>query len=203
MPSMSFGPRPASRIALSAASACRPICDNSGMRPISVVSAAPMMAIDFGFIALLLSPLCLRRTEQGQGDLVVDLFPGDLDRHVEDDGLRGLPAICDVGHHSPSLVELDHRDCVGPREARHRLVGQAQLRRGRGAFWQSLHGTLVDILWGDAQWMSRFDGWERPTTPIKQSDHILEDWGELCSARKKADDDISRWAVKVDNAWRD
>ena len=52
MPSMSFGPRPASFIALSAASACSPICDRFGMRPSSVVSAAPTMAIDFGFIVL-------------------------------------------------------------------------------------------------------------------------------------------------------
>src|SRR5438270_13241752 len=54
MPSMSFGPSPASCIAFSAASACRPICDSSGMRPSSVVSAAPTMAIDFGFMALVL-----------------------------------------------------------------------------------------------------------------------------------------------------
>src|SRR3954462_10652605 len=49
---MSFGPRPASRIALSAASACSPICDRFGMRPSSVVSAAPTIATDFGFIML-------------------------------------------------------------------------------------------------------------------------------------------------------
>src|SRR5437764_8613306 len=106
MPSMSFGVRPASCIALSAASACRPICDNSGMRPSSVVSAAPTMAIDFGFI----SRLTFRRAEQGQGDLVVDLFPSDLDRHVEDQRLRRLWAICDVGHHPRPLIELNDGD---------------------------------------------------------------------------------------------
>jgi len=73
-------------------------------------------------------------------------------------------------------------------------LGEAERRRDRGAFWHSLHGTLVHILWGDAQWMSRFDGWERPATPIKQSDHMLEDWAELRAAREKADNDISHRA---------
>ena len=27
----------------------------------------------------------------------------------------------------------------------------------RGAFWHSIHGTLCHLVWGDTQWMSRFD----------------------------------------------
>ena len=79
----------------------------------------------------------------------------------------------------------------------------AERRRDRGAFWHSIHGTLVHILWGDGQWMSRFDGWERPATPIKESDHFIEDWAALRQAREKADADISRWATMVDEAWLD
>src|SRR5271169_4482470 len=94
MPSMSFGPSPASFIALSAASACRPICESSGMRPISVVSAAPTMAMLSCLIAL-----ASRRTEQGQGDVVVDFLEGDFDGHVEHQRLGGLRAAGDVGHH--------------------------------------------------------------------------------------------------------
>ena len=82
-------------------------------------------------------------------------------------------------------------------------LGDAERRRDRGAFWHSLHGTLVHILWGDGQWMSRFDNWPRPTTPIKESDRFLEDWSALCAARERADADISRWAGKVDDAWLD
>jgi uncharacterized damage-inducible protein DinB len=82
-------------------------------------------------------------------------------------------------------------------------LSDAERRADKGAFWHSLHGTLVHILWGDGQWMSRFDGWQRPQTPIKQSDHFLEDWQELCTARVQADTDISRWADKVDDAWLD
>ena len=77
----------------------------------------------------------------------------------------------------------------------------AERRRERGAFWGSLHGTLVHILWGDGQWMSRFDDWERPATPIRQSFAMVEDYDALCTARVKADADIERWAAKVDDAW--
>jgi hypothetical protein len=80
-------------------------------------------------------------------------------------------------------------------------LSDAERRAPRGAFWGSLHGTLVHILWGDSQWMSRFDNWPRPSTPIKQSDHFIEDFGELRAARDKADANISRWAAKVDEAW--
>src|SRR5436190_14814606 len=52
-PSMSDGFRPPSAMACSAASACRPITDMSGMTPIWVVSAAPTTATDFGFICAL------------------------------------------------------------------------------------------------------------------------------------------------------
>ena len=85
-------------------------------------------------------------------------------------------------------------------EAADRLSDEER-RRDRGAFWHSIHGTLVHILWGDAQWMSRFDGWERPPTPIKESDHYIEDWRELRTQRDKADANIIRWADKVDGAW--
>jgi uncharacterized damage-inducible protein DinB len=82
-------------------------------------------------------------------------------------------------------------------------LSEAQRRADKGAFWHSIHGTLVHILWGDSQWMSRFDNWERPQTPIKQSDHFLEDWPELCAARVTGDANISHWADKVDDAWLD
>lgn len=80
-------------------------------------------------------------------------------------------------------------------------LSDAERRRDRGAFWHSVHGTLVHILWGDFQWMSRFDGWERPATPIKQSDHFVEDYAELRARRVKADEDITRWAANADEAW--
>jgi uncharacterized damage-inducible protein DinB len=49
--------------------------------------------------------------------------------------------------------------------------------------------------------MSRFDGWPKPTTPIKQSAGMIEDFTVLSVEREKADKDISLWANKVDDAW--
>ena len=71
----------------------------------------------------------------------------------------------------------------------------------RGAFWGSIHGTLTHILWGDRQWMSRFDDWQKPATPINQSAQMIADFAELRDAREKADGDITLWAHKVDDAW--
>jgi uncharacterized damage-inducible protein DinB len=85
-------------------------------------------------------------------------------------------------------------------EMNRRLYGAAsrlsdvERRRDRGAFWGSLHATLVHILWGDGQWMSRFDGWQRPTTPIKESGHMLVDYAEFCAERHEADAKIEDWA---------
>jgi uncharacterized damage-inducible protein DinB len=92
-------------------------------------------------------------------------------------------------------------------EMNRRLYGAAarlsdeERRKARGAFWGSIHGTLTHILWGDQQWMSRFDGWPKPSTPIKQSAGMIEDFAELGAEREKADANISRWANKVDDAW--
>ena len=67
-------------------------------------------------------------------------------------------------------------------------------RMPRGAFWGSIHGTLTHILWGDRQWMSRFDAWPKPTTPIKESAGMIEDFAVLSAERERADRDISHWA---------
>ena len=80
-------------------------------------------------------------------------------------------------------------------------LSDAERKRDRNAFWGSLHNTLVHILWGDGQWMSRFDGWERPTTPIKESGHMLVDYAELCAERIEADAKIEDWARRVDDAY--
>ena len=80
-------------------------------------------------------------------------------------------------------------------------LSDAERRLPRGAFWGSIHGTLTHILWGDQQWMSRFDGWPRPATPIKESARMIEDFAVLSTEREKADAGISRWANRVDDAW--
>src|SRR6266481_759404 len=103
---------PASAIAFSAASACSWICDMFGMTPSSVVSAAPTMATWF-----LRMSLALRRTEQGKGDLVVELFERDLEAHVEFERFRRLRTIDDVAHHPRAFFQFHHGNRVRRREA--------------------------------------------------------------------------------------
>ncbi len=80
-------------------------------------------------------------------------------------------------------------------------LSEAERRAPRGAFWGSIHGTLTHILWGDQQWMSRVDNWPKPTTPIKQSAGMIDDFAELRARREQADGDIARWAHSIDHDW--
>ena len=77
----------------------------------------------------------------------------------------------------------------------------AERKADRGAFWQSIHGTLTHILWGDTQWMSRFDAWPKPDVGQKQSAGMVDDFAALQTRRAKADADITAWANRVDDAW--
>ena len=77
----------------------------------------------------------------------------------------------------------------------------AERKADRGAFWKSVHGTLAHILWGDTQWMSRFDDWSKPAVAIKQSAGMIDDFETLRTLRVKADADIRSWAERIDDAW--
>ena len=77
-----------------------------------------------------------------------------------------------------TMANLQCRD-EPPIVRRRARLSDAERREPRGAFWGSIHGTLTHILWGDQQWMSRFDNWPRPTTPIKQSAGMIADFAAL------------------------
>jgi len=77
----------------------------------------------------------------------------------------------------------------------------ATRRLPRGAFWGSIHGTLCHLVWGDQMWMSRFDGWPKPSVKQADSATLVEDFDELQRIRLEADEKICRWASQVDDAW--
>ncbi len=77
----------------------------------------------------------------------------------------------------------------------------AQRREHRGAFWESIHGSLNHLLWGDQIWMSRFDNWPKPAVGQKQSGTLIDSFAELTDARVRADAEISAWAKRIDDAW--
>lgn len=82
-------------------------------------------------------------------------------------------------------------------------LSDAERKAPRGAFWSSIHGTLNHLLWGDRQWMWRFDNWDRPSLPQKQSTQLYDDFTDLCAARVRADEAMEAWAATIDQAWID
>lgn len=74
-------------------------------------------------------------------------------------------------------------------------LGDAARRESRGAFFGSIHGTLSHLLWGDAMWMSRFDGGEKPGVGIPESPDWVSDWADLAGRRNEMDARIGGWAA--------
>ncbi len=80
-------------------------------------------------------------------------------------------------------------------------IPDTERRRDRGAFWGSIHGTLVHLLWGDRVWMARFDAWERPPVPITHSAEMIHDFDELAAERPKTDAAIEDWSRRMTPEW--
>lgn len=87
-------------------------------------------------------------------------------------------------------------------DAAARLPDEA-LRLDRGAFWGSIHGTLAHLVWGDRQWMSRFDGWEKNSVPLGQSAGTVASFEALRAERVAMDERIEAWAGRVEQGWLD
>lgn len=78
-----------------------------------------------------------------------------------------------------------------------------QRRQHRGAFFGSIHGTLSHVLWGDQQWMSRFqpEVVQKPPVPGNESPNYVPDWSELKARRVAFDQVITAWTEQMDQAW--
>jgi len=80
------------------------------------------------------------------------------------------------------------------------MLGEAERRRDRNAFFGSIHGTLNHILLGDRIWMLRFTGDEAkyvsrdaggaaiPFSALSQE--LYSDFGSLTRERERTDQDI-------------
>jgi uncharacterized damage-inducible protein DinB len=78
---------------------------------------------------------------------------------------------------------------------------EAERKADRGAFFRSIHGTLVHLLWGDQTWMSRFDGWPKPVASVRNSPLMIDDFEALSRQRVKADQDMQDWAERITRDW--
>lgn len=74
-------------------------------------------------------------------------------------------------------------------------LDDAARRADGGAFFGSIHGTLNHLVWGDTIWMSRFDGWERPSVSIPGSPNLIADWDALRARRIEIDARLEAWAA--------
>ena len=68
------------------------------------------------------------------------------------------------------------------------------LTEERGAFWGSILGTANHILWGDAIWMTRFDGGPGPGVPQSESRHMQPTLATWSAERFRMDGRIRLWA---------
>jgi uncharacterized damage-inducible protein DinB len=68
-----------------------------------------------------------------------------------------------------------------------------------GAFFQSIHGTLNHLLYGDKAWMGRFTGHPYSITVIGQN--LYDNFEELREERIKTDQDIIEWSNSLSVEW--
>ena len=76
-------------------------------------------------------------------------------------------------------------------------MDEADLRADHGAFFGSIWGTLNHLMWGDALWISRFDGGKFYEATIPDSTDLVPTSAVWVAERSKLDVRISDWATAV------
>ncbi|WP_299356126.1 DinB family protein [uncultured Shimia sp.] len=74
---------------------------------------------------------------------------------------------------------------------------EAELRADRGAFFNSIMGTLNHLLWGDLLWMSRFDGGEGPSVGPEGHTTLAPTLAVWSAERFRTDGRIRLWADRL------
>jgi uncharacterized damage-inducible protein DinB len=78
-------------------------------------------------------------------------------------------------------------------------IPDEQRKQDLGAFFQSIHGTLNHLLYGDKAWMGRFTNMPFSVTRIGQE--IYADFEELRIEREKTDQQILEWSMSLNPAY--
>lgn len=74
-------------------------------------------------------------------------------------------------------------------------LSEEQRQQDKGAFFKSLHGTLVHLLWADDIWLSRFEAGAR------RYEDKPGDFAGLSERRLILDNAIVAWSLGVSNNW--
>ncbi len=75
----------------------------------------------------------------------------------------------------------------------------AERKRDRGAFFQSIHRTLEHLLFGDLAWLSRF--WEQQLINCAIGEPLYDDFNELRHQREEWDQRILDWTQTLTQDW--
>lgn len=75
----------------------------------------------------------------------------------------------------------------------------AELRKHRGAFFQSIYATLNHIAYGDLAFLSRFTG--NPSVVPDPGDDLFGTFGVLRAERAALDQRILVWSASLSPAW--
>jgi uncharacterized damage-inducible protein DinB len=85
---------------------------------------------------------------------------------------------------------------------------EVERRAERGAFWDSIHGTLAHLLWADRVWMARFGVGAPPEGGLRESAGYGGPFAAMAAERVAEDARIEAWAaglqaadLKGDLAW--
>lgn len=78
-------------------------------------------------------------------------------------------------------------------------LSEAERQRDRGAFFQSIHGTLNHLLYGDRAWMGRFTA--QPFYAPHAGQALYADFAELRQARELMDQQILLWSANLTLDW--
>jgi len=78
-------------------------------------------------------------------------------------------------------------------------LSDVERKRDRGAFFQSIHGTLCHLVYGDRAWMGRFT--EQPFYAPQAGQALYADFAELRRARELVDQQILLWSANLTADW--
>ena len=78
-------------------------------------------------------------------------------------------------------------------------MADGERKRDRGAFFQSIHGTLNHLLWADRMWLGRFVG--VPCTHPAFGADMFANFDELEHEREATDQALLEWAGSVSAEW--
>lgn len=78
-------------------------------------------------------------------------------------------------------------------------LSEAERTQDLGAFFQSIHGTLNHLLYGDLAWLHRFT--QQPFEPVPLGQTLYADFAELRAQRAKTDRVLIEWANSITETW--